>query len=474
MTPYNSPLPARMFLPLWLVALPMLMATALGARANVYATNIKVNGSLVSGSMPIGGSAEITYILNEPASAGVTVRILSGSSVVRTISIAAGSPGTLRGTNSVSWNGTTDNSTQAGQGSYTVNITASAQGYSAWTQITDDNADGNAVWEGRGIAIDQNANSPYYGRVLVANSQANDPGANHWLGYQVGILKCNSDSSYADEGGLSTGGYPWAGDAFSPWHLEIANTDRVYVDDFTTNGQVIAWDPTISPGSELAVLRPDNWSSLNVSLSGPALFGSSTNLSLWMADTGLAGTGQAGLGIVRYSLLPNGACAAGDTGATAVAVGGSLTANPVDVALDPAGHIYTIQPNSDPGDPNNRVFRFPPFHVGDPPLMNAEWAIGSGNDTMAGARGIAVDPTGTYVAVAFTGLSTGSNGCTQIFYATNGALVTNLDLGILLSGFVQHEDEDCAWDAVGNLYYIDNVFGVWRAVSPPGANSSTT
>jgi hypothetical protein len=36
---------------------------------------------------------------------------------------------------------------------------------------------------------------------------------------------------------------------------------------------------------------------------------------------------------------------------------------------------------------------------------------------------------------------------TQILYATNGAVVTNLELGHL-STFSDHEDRDCAWDAV--------------------------
>jgi hypothetical protein len=196
-----------------------------------------------------------------------------------------------------------------------------------------------------------------------------------------------------------------------------------------------------------------------------------------MADATFTTATQLGLGILRYNLLANGTCATGDTGTTAVAVGGSLTGNPVDVAVDVAGNIYTIQDNPDPGDPNNRVFRFPPYPVSTNnagPITNADWAVGTNDDTMAGAREIAVDPTGTYVAVAFAGLSTGTNGCTQIFYATNGGLVTNLDLGVLISGFSDHEDQACAWDAVGNVYYIDNYVGIWRAVSPPGTNQATT
>ncbi len=459
----------------FLLAVLATVAAALPAAANVYPTAVKLNDDFTNVVVAAGSSVNISYILNEPASAGVTIQVLSGGTAVHTISLAAGTPGTQRGTNTIIWNGNGDNSTPVPEGTYSIAVTAASHGYPTWTQITDDNADGNAVYQGRGIAVDQNTNSPFYGRVFVANAAYSDPLGNNWLGYQVGILKCNADGSYAEEGGISTGGYPWSGDSFSPWRLEVSRNDFVYVNDFTTNGQVIRFDPTIATNSQLPVLRPDNWPNLNVKLSGPAVSGTETNTILWMADAPL--NGQLGVGILRYPLVADGACATNEVGTTAVAVGGSLTDNPADVALDTSGDLYTIQSRSEPGDPSNRVLRFAPY---DPatnngaPLTQAEWAVGAGDDTMAGASGIAVDPSGTYVAVAFTGLSSGSNGCTQIFYATNGAIVTNLDLGVTISGITDHEDHDCAWDAVGNVYYLDNDYAVWRAVSPPGTNQATT
>src|ERR1035441_10580427 len=74
------------------------------AHANVYATNIKINGSTNSPTVFAGNSVAISYILNEPAS-GVTVNILSGITVVRSISVTAGNQGTRRGANTVTWDG---------------------------------------------------------------------------------------------------------------------------------------------------------------------------------------------------------------------------------------------------------------------------------------------------------------------------------------------------------------------------------
>jgi hypothetical protein len=110
------------------------------------------------------------------------------------------------------------------------------------------------------------------------------------------------------------------------------------------------------------------------------------------------------------------------------------------------------------------------------PEATPDWSVGGGNDTYAGASGVAVDPTGTYLAAAFEGPAGGfsTNGNTKILWATNGVLVANLDLGVAMQGDPNHDDTACAWDAVGNVYYTDIYFGRWRAFSPPGTNQATT
>src|SRR5215469_14406676 len=104
MTHFTLPLPKLKLLFL-VFGLPLLLTYAPLCRGNVYATNIKINGSLSKATIPSGGSAQISYILNEPASGGVVIHILSSTALVRTISIAAGAPGAFRGTNVVAWDG---------------------------------------------------------------------------------------------------------------------------------------------------------------------------------------------------------------------------------------------------------------------------------------------------------------------------------------------------------------------------------
>jgi hypothetical protein len=455
------------------------------ARANVFASNVKINGSITNLSVALGTSVKISYVLNEPASAGVTVKILSGAAPVRTISIAGGSAGAIRGTNTVVWDGKNDTNVNVVAGSYAVSITAASPGYGGWTITSDDNNDGNYVWDARGIAVNRNPNSPYYGRVFVGNSS---PGPGSLNGDLVGIQKLNADGSYADEGGFSTGGIAWSLPGFAPWKMRVADDDYVYIEDWSSNGDVYRFDPLISSTSMLHVFGPDN--AVTNNLSGMAIVGGGTNTQIWMTDNNFPD----GAGILKYAVTADGTCAANDTGTTVVGVGmgSSIDNAPYDVALDKGGNIYTVQNLVDSGNPAVRVLRFPaydPSTNGGAPELSATWAVGAGDDIYAGTHGLAVDPTGTYVAVACWGVSSPSggsiNGSTTIFYCTNGAEVTNVDLGVSIPSRLttnsvppldptHHVDTDCAWDAAGNLYYLDNGPGVWRVVSPPGSNQVTT
>src|SRR5580658_9360175 len=58
--------------------------STLNARANVYATDIKVNGSLYGVTNSPSSPVTITYHLNQAATLGCTVSILSGGATVAT------------------------------------------------------------------------------------------------------------------------------------------------------------------------------------------------------------------------------------------------------------------------------------------------------------------------------------------------------------------------------------------------------
>src|ERR1039457_3614679 len=123
------------------------------AHANIYATNIKVNGSTNSPTVFAGNNVSISYILNEPASAGATINILSGSTVVRSIAVWSGDPGGMRGANTVIWDGKNNAANPVAGGASACSNTASTTGYTAWTQTTSDDNPGNQIWQSWGLAV---------------------------------------------------------------------------------------------------------------------------------------------------------------------------------------------------------------------------------------------------------------------------------------------------------------------------------
>jgi hypothetical protein len=464
------------------LALSLALATvAPSAHANVFASNIKINGGMTNVSVAQGTGVSISYILNEPASAGVTLKILSGGTVVRTVSIAGGNAGATRGTNTVIWDGKDNGNNPVAAGTYSVSVTAASNGFGGWTVTSDDNNEGNYSYFPQGIAVDRNTNSPYYGRVFLGNAWDNSAnGTSPYFGDYVGIQKLNADGSYADEGGFSTGGLTWYGGAYAPWKIRVSDDDYVYIEDFSGAGVIYRFDGTISSNSMKSVFAAPSDYSLG-QWSGFSLVGKGTNTVLWAADDNSPGS----VGISKFFAKAEGTFNA-TAGTNVVAVGGSLDAAPYDVALDKNDNIYTVQNLVDSGNPAARVLRFPaydPATNGGAPELTATWTVGAGNDEYAGANGVGVDPTGTYVAVACLGLYVGGagyqNGSTTVLYATDGALVTNIDLNVSMtnqwtSDPTHHMDTACDWDNAGNLYYADAWAGVWRAVSPPGTNQATT
>jgi hypothetical protein len=464
-----------------LAGLLALFLSGTSVRANVYATDIQLNGSLNAGILVPGGSVTISYILNEYATAGVSLQIFSGTNIVKTFTAAGGRPGTFAGRNSFQWNGGEDNGSNVPPGIYTLGITAAANGYNTWTSITDDSTNFDVFFP-TSITVNKNTNSPYYGRVFIGNCVT---GGTPQI--DQGILKRNADGSAADEGGAPAGGYVWNPAGYianpSPWKMAISADDRLYVDDWSGSGVVVSFDQVLSTNYQ-SVLRPDNYPYSGIFLSGPFISGEGTNTQIWMADINPAPLD--GLGVLRWDLDAGGTLVANDTGTIIVGLGGAsaLTYAPFDVAVDTNGYIYVIQQVSVDGnsmfqdtDPlDMRVFCFPPFQNGNSPETNALWQVGRNNPSLENAAGLAADPTESLLAVAALGEGSYSDGFTfggiSIFQTADGLLVTNINQDP--AGNANQAVIDVAWDNVGNLYDAEFNESIWRVYSPPGPNQATT
>lgn len=453
------------------------LTASLNARANVYATNVRLNGQFSSAALYIPcGTVQISYTLNEPASAGVTIDIVNGTNVVHSIVLSGGGPGTKQGANVVIWDAHDDLNNLVPLATYAVRITAASYGYEQWTKISDEfnnpNLPGNYAWDPVGIAVNRNPGSPYYGRVFVANASVGvNPGFN--AGDRVGILKLNADGSNPPDGADTIGLWNWAADGFSPWKLEVAEDDSLYAYDWS-GGVVLSFDQRLTYESRRLLLRSDNLANTNGSnFNGPFVTGTGTNTAVWMADVNTTNS----LGVRRWAVGANGQVASNDPGVTMVQAGGDslLDQAPYDLAVDSSNRIYAIQYRETSGDASPRLLCFPPYTNSALPLTNAEWTVGSGDNSMRGASGVAVDPSGNLVAVAFRGVSINNfqvGGRTTIFSTADGSIVTNIVTDF--AGDSSHQHTDVAWDNAGNLYDLDNSDRVWRVFSPPGSNAATT
>lgn len=449
-----------------------LVFTATSSQANVYATNVRINGSATGTTLYYPCfSVEISYVLNEPASAGLTIDFLDGDTVRHSIVAPGGGPGTERGEHRVMWYGKNDQGEDVPFVPYTVRITAASYGYGEWTQISDDYNPGNYAWEPTSIAVNRNTNSPHYGRVFLANASPG-PGYEVNLFDQVGIYTLNADGSRPLEATNITGGWDWEEDGDRPWKLEISADDYLYVND-PAHKVVLRFDQNLSPASRRIVLREDN-QPVGASFHGLTVAGSGTNAHLWMADMNSTNS----LGIRRWRLLSDGTVAENDLGVTLVQAGGDsdLSIAPGDVALDASNRIYTVQNREAVSDSTPRLLSFPPYTDGAPVLTNAAWQrFSSVTSPMRGASGVAVGPGGNYVAATFAGAVVGGSrtgGRTTVLEAATGRTVISITTDYLDEE--SHDHLDVAWDNAGNLYTVDHEESVWRVYSPPGSNAAVT
>lgn len=455
-----------------LFTISVLIQGSVSARANVYASNIKLNGSLNNTVLVPGTCVTISYILNEPASGGVTVDVLQGTNVVHEFTAAPGNPGTLRGFNSFVWDGTDSKGLRVPDGIYGFSITAASTGYAGWTQITDDKNPGNIVWDPYGIAVNKNTNSPYYGRVFVGNSMSID----NFPGQKTGIYIFNSDASPSDEGGFTTSDYQWKGFMASPWKMEVGQDDKLYVADCSQYGEVLAFDQNVS--TYLLVLSNSNWPAPIYTnfpdFRGPFVTWQGSNEMIWMADI----NSNRSSGIIQWPVSQDGIVPPENTGKQVVAAGPGtdLVFAPWDMAVDAAGNIFTVQRADKVTDPTWRVLRYSP-PTGSSARTRADWKINglegwtdpfsTPTNVLNGLYGVAVSPDNTLLAVASRGIEL-DNGGVVILDAETGTIITNLTQGPGSGTSYM----DVCWDRVGNVYGTQEE--IWKAFSPPGTNQSTT
>ena len=492
--------------------------STLSARANVYATDIKLNGSLSTITDAGANPVTISYRLNQAATLGVAVTIWQGTTPVAVLS-----GGTNMGLNSVVWGGTNDSGTNVAAGTYSLSITASASGFTNWAQISVDTNAGMPAYFPVGMAVDNNTNSPYYGRVIVGCPIHSGTATNVPVAAQMtGFYKMNADGSQADEGwygnasytnddggdGQVAGQIPDSG-GYDPMKIRIGDDDRIYWVDNSYYGAIVACDiqaktnqvvicdyPGVGGGD-----RGPSWSGMS---DWPPSDGigfqefdvtatTTSNAAVWLCDNDYPNWG------IWMFRMTNGVADTNDiTGTEAVATGADLAlvssgGCTIDANLD----IFVSEDRNGSAEidqtmvftnwnggvlpPENGGFNYTTGTVGgqvewgDQPLSTNDFSWESIRDTVIDKR---VNPTMVALSLG-AGNDNGGGGGIKVLNVADGSVVTVTNSSGTVVQTLTNIDWNeayrcCAWDNVGNLYGASVSLNLWRVWSPPGTNSNTT
>ncbi|HXT11812.1 MAG TPA: Calx-beta domain-containing protein [Candidatus Angelobacter sp.] len=379
-------------------------------------------------------------------------------------------------------------------GNFTVAVTNSAApGYlgGATLQISGDSRNGlstntlrfNAP---RGVAINTNPASPYFGRIYVANAIAGT--ATRSLG--DGIYLLNSDYSDAVGQGTNarTGGITAftntipgsTDDGNTPWHLEIGPDDQLYISDFSaTNGNIYVTDPDVTIGTNVLAGFGEPGTpnaSPNHGRIGSSVItqGSLTNgdLVIYAIDSDINYSGGANH-IVKWEVgagpLPVDLAVTNVDDATLLPDVGVT----VDLDRGPDGKFYTLQNRSvgsEGGifvvDPTQDGSAFDPVPDGlwDEVFDSRAATIGLNggvqtNDLLRISRAVKISPDGQLMAVIR------DDNQIWVIHLVNG--IPDLTTARLIATSPKTTiGRDISFDAAGNIYTVSSGQGLMRVYSP--------
>ncbi len=427
---------------IFITALLLVLGTMSSSYANVYATNIEVSAEVIT-TGATNTTVDISFLLNEDADSGVDVNIYSGASLVRTISLATAT----KGSNSVTWDGTDAGGATLPDGDYSFEITASDDGHTEWTKISDPLK--TVMYSPKGVVVNRNPDSEYFGRVYISNGYAGtsaNTGA-FYNGDGIFIFSAAQDSL-----DFQTGGVDWTNSSESPGKTSIGLDDRVYVTDYGRD-ELWSFDANIDALSSALIIDADNKEAGDY-VSGNWVTGSGADRAIYTANMHYG----AYRGIVKYDLGLNDVLPANDTGVEIIARPNGLYYQG-DVEVDAAGNIYFTQYRAAAGQAFP-LLKYPPYTGTQLTLDDTLWTVPK---SAFNAKGLALDEARNRVVWASE-----YTGDLVIHNATTGAIMDTLVTG-------QSRNKDVAFDAVGNMYTIDNGTEYWNVwSSPDGANSFTT
>jgi Calx-beta domain-containing protein len=337
----------------------------------------------------------------------------------------------------------------------------------------------------RGLAVNNNPASPYFGRVYVANSSAtNSPRA---VGDGIYVLNPDMTDALGQGDTALTGGLDFTQNQnASPYRLTIGRDNNLYITDWSDQtGSLYVTDPNVAGGQN--VLGGPNGGPFPVttarfhgSIAGAVVEGSLAggDLKAYVIDEDLQDDRATTTGTMRNTLWRH------DIGAT---LPGPETM-PTRLALHQGSFLRTV------GNQTMEVARGTNgnFYISNYRSLGSEanvWVVDTNNaviwnsltetrnllgtstnhDVLRATGGLDISPAGDYLAI----INIETNGM-FILPILNG--VPDITNRLLLAGFstATGQGRDVAFDIAGNLYAVSSGAGMLRVFSPGGTATAIT
>jgi hypothetical protein len=461
-----------------LVALIVLFAVPTASWGNVYPTSL--GQSLDSFNPGASQTVTLSYLLNEDASS-VSIDILdNSSSVVKTLS------GPLtKGLQNVVWDGTDNSSTVLPDGNYSFRVNTTGVSRSAWEQISTDSPL-NSFFVPRGVAVNKNPDSTYYGRIYAAESRGGTPTVAPARGAATsdGVYMLNADltdTGIAGGTGPYAGGIPWRNSSStppegtttppSPFRLEVGEDDSVYITDWSDQNSGIYQAPPDLTGTFLEVLDSTGRSSTGLnathgSISDAIIVGSGASRVIYTIDEDfipVAGTTSTG-SVLRYDIGNTTTFSGAPSGFFYQDGAGTDTAvnriqNHVDsIAFDNGGNMWISQVRSTVPAPTDTLTSLMQVDPSGAVIWSSvpDVASTTAGDPLRGTQGIAYDPGTGLMALA----TSQTGGAVILFDTVTKTIIDNFTFG-------NTTNTDIVFDAVGNLYVNNRSGERLRVWAPP-------
>ncbi|HOW69668.1 MAG TPA: FlgD immunoglobulin-like domain containing protein [Phycisphaerae bacterium] len=440
---------------------------------NVYATNLSQSASTLDWA-GAGQTVNLGYLLNEDATAGVKVEVLdSSNAVVRTFDIASQSKGSY----SVAWNGRDDSNARVAPGNYSFRVTAAATGYGSWTEIGP-STEQTSFYSPRGVDVNKDPASKYYGRVYVAESiggTTTEAVVNRTTQDGVYILNADATDAVGQGSTARTGGLTFGGSS-SPFRLVCGPEDKVYLTDWSdSNSNLYVGNADFSSANELldSTGRETSGKAANHG-SIPTVYveGVGASRTVYTMDEDFdAGTDTAHGGIGSILKYDVGAATSFtdqpsifyDDGAHGTFKG--LIQNYNDDMVRASDGTWWVSQTRSGGATDTLSSLIQISADGSTVLWKSvpDLAANSLVDPLKKTYGLAWDPVHDYLALA-----TYDSGKIVIFDDDTKSVITTISFGGTAC-------RDLAFDAVGNLYVVNNSIERLKIFSPgDGVNSAFT